>query len=79
MNRTFKNRLDRLERFEEDKRPPAPSIVGIATADGFSVNGQSFDTIEDAQAAYPDHTGPLVVVNARDMRRPVPEVPNEAA
>ncbi|WP_207264784.1 hypothetical protein [Desulfovibrio sp. Huiquan2017] len=79
MNRTFKGRLDRLERVQEDKQPPAPGLVAIPTEDGFSVNGQSFDSVEDAQAAFPDHTGPLVVVNAVDMRRPAPEVPDEAA
>ncbi|WP_272698866.1 hypothetical protein [Desulfovibrio sp. Fe33] len=75
----MKTRLDKLERVQEDKQPPAPSIVGFATADGFSVNGQVFASVEDAQGAYPGHTGPIVVVNVVDGSRPAPEVPDEAA
>lgn len=75
----MQTRLEKLERFQEDKQPPAPSVVGFATTGGFSVNGQVFASVEDAQAAYPDHTGPLVVVNVVDGSRPAPETPDEAA
>ena len=76
--KTMQTRLNRLERVQADRELPEASLVAIPTEDGFSVTGQNFDTVEAVQTAYPDRTGPLVLVRVVDGSRPQ-EVDHDAA
>jgi len=70
-------RLERLERAAETKTPPAPGLVVLPKPEGgLSAMGRDFATVAEAQAAFPERTGPCIVVGLTDGRR---EVPDEAA
>ena len=77
MNRTLAARLDRVARARADRETPPPGLVLMKVADGFMVDGRTFPTVADAQAAHPGHTLATVILEVMNCRRQ--EVPLDAA
>ncbi|MCM0754270.1 hypothetical protein M7784_03295 [Desulfovibrio aminophilus] len=72
----IRNRLARLERDAEDRRPIAPVIVAIEHLDGsVSFNGKAYASQAEARAACPHE---MLVAQVADCRRPEPEVDHAA-
>jgi len=79
MNRTFKNRLDRLERAQEGREPLDPWLVVTKGLNGvYGVDGKHYATLEEAKAAHPNRCGGVVVLEEKDCRIPPKEVPDAA-
>lgn len=78
---TLSNRIAKMERVHADRGPVALGLVVLPVpGGGFSALGQDFPSAEQARAAFPERTGPCIVVNLEDCRRhaPKPEVDHAA-
>ncbi|MCM0754426.1 hypothetical protein M7784_04105 [Desulfovibrio aminophilus] len=74
----IRNRLARLERDAEDRRPPLPTTCILADMDGTAVvDGVRYPSVAAAQEANPSPSGVFVVMQVVDCRLE-PEVDHAA-